>query len=184
MTLKLEHIIILGMFLYILFLSMCSDPEVITETKIENFSDTTIIRDTVIKEIVKNHYHVKPSSVDTVFLTPEYVASLDSFFFKINDTILNADITVFSESTPLINFKYKVKKFELKEKIVIKDSTIYEPLKNHFFLGAQIGGNQNSFIFAPKIEMLSKKDYLYSVGYDLLNKSVLIGLSKKISFKR
>ena len=185
MNLKIEHVIITGMFLYILFLSMCSDPKrdpIDDVAKV--YRDTTVTHDTTEIVVEKHHWHVQPANTDTVFLTPKYIASLDTFVFNINDSILDAKITALSKSTPVINFSYKVKKFEFREKIVIRDSTVVEKIKTKFYFGALIGGNQKSFIFAPKIDMLSKKGIIYSGGYDLINKSFILGMSKKISLKR
>lgn len=184
MNLKIEHIIIVGMFAYILFLSMCQDPKVVTETIVERYTDTTIVHDTTIKEVAKHHWHVQPSNHDTVYLTPEYIASLDTFIYDIKDSILEAKITALSETKPLINFSYKVKHFEIKETIQIKDSLIVERKKTQFFIGAIIGGNQTSFMIAPKIDILSKNGFIYSGGYDLINKSIIVGVGKKISLKR
>jgi hypothetical protein len=58
MKFKTEHFIIIGLFLYVLFLSMCKDPKIVTETVVERYSDTTITHDTVVKEIAKHHWHV------------------------------------------------------------------------------------------------------------------------------
>ena len=184
MNLKLEHIIIIGLFGYILFLSMCKDPNVVTDTVVERYTDTTITHDTLIKEIAKHHWHVQPSNTDTVYLTPEYIATLDTFVFNINDSILDAKITALSKSQPVINLSYNVKQFEIKETIQIKDSVVVERLKTQFFIGAMIGGSQNSFMFAPKIDLLAKNGFLYSGGYDLLNKNIILGIAKKISLKR
>tara|TARA_R110002167_G_scaffold110087_4_gene280333 strand:+ start:834 stop:1388 length:555 start_codon:yes stop_codon:yes gene_type:complete len=184
MRIKIEHIIIAALFVYILFLSMCNSPKIITETVVERYSDTTITHDTVIKEIVKHHWHVQPSNTDTVFLSPEYIATLDTFIFNINDSILDARITALSKSQPVINLSYKVKQFEIKESILIKDSVVVERLKNQYFIGAMVGGSQNSFMFAPKIDILAKNGFLYSGGYDIINKTVIIGIGKKISLKR
>ncbi len=184
MTLKIEHIIITGLFVYILFLSMCKDPKVVTDTIVERYTDTTITHDTVVREVEKHHWHIQPSNTDTIYLTPEYIASLDTFEFNINDSILDAKITALSKSQPLINFSYKVKHFEIKETIQIKDSLIVEKLKTQFFIGAMIGGNQNSFMFAPKFDVLSKGGFVYTGGYDLINKSLIVGIGKKISLKR
>jgi len=163
---------------------MCKDPKIVTETVVERYSDTTITHDTVIKEIAKHHWHVQPSNTDTVFLTPQYIASLDTFIFNINDSIMDAKITALCETQPLINLSYKVKHFEIKETIKIKDSTVVERLKTQFFIGAIIGGNENSFMFAPKIDILSKNGFIYSGGYDVINKSILVGVGKKISCEK
>lgn len=184
MNLKLEHLIIVGLFAYILFLSMCKDPKIVTEKVVERYTDTITTHDTVVKEVQKHHWHVQPSNVDTVFINPEYIASLDTFTFNINDSILSANITALSKTQPLINFSYKVKHFEIKETIQIKDSLIVEKLKTQFFIGAMIGGNQNSFMFAPKIDILSKQGFIYSAGYDVINKKAILGIGKKISLKR
>jgi len=173
-----------GLFLYILFLSMCKDPKVITDMVVERYSDTTVVHDTLVREVAKHHWHVQPSNTDTIYLTPEYIASLDTFIFNINDSVLDAKITALSKFQPVINLSYEVKQFEIKEKITIKDSTVVEKVKTQFFIGAYIGGNQTSFMFAPRIDVLSRQGYLYSGGYDLLSKSIVIGLSKKISLKR
>jgi hypothetical protein len=39
-------------------------------------------------------------------------------------------------------------------------------------------------MFAPKIDILAKNGFIYSGGYDLLNKNIILGVAKKISLKR
>jgi hypothetical protein len=184
MNLKIEHIIIAGLFLYILFLSMCKDPKVVTDTVVERYSDTTVVHDTVETEITKHHWHLQPSNTDTVYLTPEYIATLDTFVFNINDSLLDARITALSKSQPVINLDYKIKQFEIKETITIKDSVVVERFKKQLYIGAIIGGSQNSFMFAPKFDVLTENGIVYTGGYDVINKSIIVGLSKKISLKR
>ena len=184
MALTIERVIIIGLFVYILFLSMCSTPKTIKgDDVVFHSTDTIFETDTIITEVVKNHYHIKPVNVhDTILLTASQIALLDTFLFEVNDSVLTAKITALSEKQPLINFSYKVKNFEIKNKITIKDSIIREPLKNELYFGAVIGGGVDNFIFAPKLDFKTKRGFIYSGGYDLINKSILIGIGKKLTF--
>lgn len=183
MKLKIEHLIILGLFVYILFLSMCNSPKVGKQVVIERHTDTIVEHDTVINEVVRSHVKLQPVNIhDTVILTVDQIADLDTFKFEIRDSLMDANITAFCESQPLIDFDYKIKHFEIKEVVTIKDSLITEEKKNEFYFGAMIGGSQSTFVFAPKVDLKTKKGFIYTGGFDVINKNILLGVSKKISF--
>jgi len=183
-VMKIEYIIIAGLFLWILFLSQCSEPKTVVkkERVVFHSSDTTVVHDTIIKEVEKHHWHVQPSNVPAVEYTTEQIAKMDTFMFEINDSILSAKISAISTNYPIINFNYKVKYFETKETIKIKDSLVVMPLKNEFFFGATIGGGLNQFIFAPRVSMKSKNDWFYSVGYDIIGKNLMLSAERKLTF--
>lgn len=184
MNLKIERIIIVGLFIYILFLSMCKSPSIdVEDDVIFRSSDTIVKTDTVIREVLKTHYKIKPVNIhDTIIMTASEIALLDTFLFEVNDSVLEAKITALAEKQPLIDFSYKVKHFEIQKQITIKDSIIREPLKNEFYIGVFVGGGVDNFIFAPKVDFKTKKGFIYSGGYDLINKSILIGVGKKLTF--
>lgn len=184
MKLKIEHIIIAGLFAWILSLSMCNDQKTITkkERVVFHSRDTTVVHDTIIREVQKHHWHVTPSNVPVVEYTPEQIAKMDTFNFRINDSILTANINAIATAQPIINFDYKVKHFEIKTETIIKDSLVVEPLKNEIGIGAFVGGGQNQFMFAPKVSFHRKNKWTYTVAFDVIGKNVMIGCEKKLKF--
>lgn len=185
MAISIERITIVVLFAILLFMQMCKKPNLIagkTNDVIHHSIDTITEIDTIKKVITKHHYHLQAAGKDTIFLTPEVIAKMDTFSFPIKDSILTANITVLSETQPVIDFDYKVTFFEIREKITIKDSLVVQKNKNEFYLGALIGGSNKSFMIAPMANIKTKNGFIVGAGYDVINQNVILGFSKKIQF--
>ena len=54
------------------------------------------------------------------------------------------------------------------------------PPKNEFYIGGMLQANKNNIGLGPNLTMKSKKKNIYTFGYDFLNKSIHLSVSKKI----
>ena len=163
------------------------EEEVITQT------ETIIKRDTVYKEVIKEDIQyvptirevVKevliPTEIDTVSILREYymkyvytdTIEIDSIGFAyIEDTISQNKFL-----SRNVSYNYNIP--------TIIDSittTITKtlPPKNEFYIGGMLQANKNNIGLGPNLTMKSKKKNIYTFGYDFLNKSIHLSVSKKI----
>jgi len=65
-------------------------------------------------------------------------------------------------------------------------NTITTPQTNKVFVGLNFAYTPiiNKLAIVPVITLVGKNDYSYSVGYDFLNNSYLVGVAAKIKFRR
>jgi len=179
---KIKDFIIIALVVLIAYLYTCNKQGTVVSEKIVRFTDTIIEVDTLINEVVKNHYNLREIH-DTIVLT-EVPLGLDTFYYNIQDSLLEAKITAFSNERPYINFDYKLKNFEIKTNTLIKDSVYHEKVKSYLSVGAMITGSQNSFGFAPQIQYNHNSGNNFGIGYDLINNNLNISFYKRVSFKK
>ena len=81
--------------------------------------------------------------------------------------------------------EYNLLQIAISDSVYVRDSVnVTRQIKKSFLsAGAMVTGSGSSFGFAPTFTYSHKKGNNYSVGYDLINGNVLIGFTKKISFK-
>ena len=60
----------------------------------------------------------------------------------------------------------------------------YEQPKTKVFAGIHIGGNAQQFGIGPEMALLTKRDNLYTINYDIVNKTAEGGILWKIRFKK
>ena len=192
---KLPYITaIVGLIVYIVLMQTCNSGEKPTE-KTENFhkETTKTITDTVIivgEKLNVPIYKIKwliKNTTDTLFLEPQNVSNkLDTFLASIKDSLLEANITVYAKERPFIDFSYELRNFETTITKNIKDSTYKEIKirKGYMSFGATILGSKTNFGFAPIMQYNRKSGMTYSGGYDIINRNLHVGFTKKISFRR
>lgn len=183
---RIKDILIVSLFVGIILLFTCngsdeviSDPEII---EVEVFrTDSIHFTDTIVK-IVKVPVKSIPL-IDTVYAYNDVVTHV--YFQK--DSLLSYRVEVDSECFPEdVRIEYDVNQFNVRDSIYIRDSVhTKEQIKKSFLsAGAMLTGNQNSFGVAPMLTYSHKKGNNYSLGYDVINGSVMVGFTKKISFKK
>ena len=177
---KLKDLIIVGLFLVIIYLFTCNKPNTVVKEKTVRFTDTIVEVDTIVNEIVKNHYNI--SEIHDTIVFKDVPLGLDTFYYPIKDSLLEATITAYSIERPYINFDYKLKQFEIKERTLIKDSVYTEKIKSYLSVGAMLVGSKNSFGFAPQIQYNHNSGNNLGVGYDVINRNINISYTKKLSF--
>ena len=188
---KLEHLVILGLFIYVVFLSTCNskpiDPKIITKEVVR--VDSIHTTDTIVQHHTKYISNVPqlvniPHTPFNIDLTDTNVFN-DTFYYGIKDSLLEATILVHGESKPdSIGFDYDLKTFTIRDSIYIRDSVYVKEqiLKSYLSAGASIYGG-NSFGFIPTIFYNHKTGNNFGLGYDLFNKNIHITYSKRLKLK-
>lgn len=176
---NIKTYIIIGLVIIIVILSQCRNNTNVPNTV--TFRDTIIKIDTIVKTITKHHTNLPVYIHDTILLnTPIDTNKIYSTYVsKVNDSLLQATITVKAENRPFISMKYTLKNYEINSTTLIKDSTHTEAeIKRTFGLGALLKGNENNFGFIPMIEYNDRKNNSFKGGYDVINKDYYVGYIK------
>ena len=193
---KTKDFIIIGLALVIFYLSTCNKPQTIETEKTEHYKDSTTTITIDSSEIEGSHKNLtaiqKRDSIitkDSTVLVYDTIPveaiplGLDTFYYNIKDSLLEAKITAFSKERPYIDFDYKMKSFEIKERTIIKDSVYHERVKSYLSAGVMLTGSQSSFGFAPQLQYNHKTGINVGIGYDIINRNYHLGFTKRISFK-
>jgi hypothetical protein len=178
MTKWLSNIlIIIGIVLCVIFLQHKFFPTIIDESI---HTSDTIYQDTGKVVYVPQPYpiFVDTSRIDTVILpvdsaaiVAEYLALHQKYYstYHYEDTLVD-DSTMYikinseiSQNKPL---KYYVDWYDRTPTVINNTTNIYR--QNEFYLGLDIGNQELS----ANLLFLSKKGYIFGVGYDPLNKTV------------
>lgn len=138
-----------------------------------------------------------PYSVPVEVIVPKYV----TFHDTINDTIFNTleynnpyedsliSGSIFSriktDGTLVDQQLNYIPKFP---KYINRTDSIFlmkpEEKKVKLFLGIDGGVSANYILLKPKLELLTKKEVKFEVGYDIINKGYHVGISKKIKLRK
>ncbi|MGR3177841.1 MAG: hypothetical protein ACUZ8E_07265 [Candidatus Anammoxibacter sp.] len=188
--------------IYILFLQQCGskcNPEIIEVDTVLNVTvyDTTWYDTTRYKYLTviipKPHY-------DTIRIPAKildnYFNEFDDFFDNdfqypaiYEDTITNDTISIYyrakvTGSLDEFTLGYKIyAPFYIESITTIQTQITRRKRFQGFYLGLDVGGNMQSFNhFAPMLE-LSTHRYNYNAGFNLMNKSVIVGMRVKIGKK-
>ena len=175
-------IIILGMFLYILFLQDCSKDNIINEvTTIETdttritFVDTIKFVDTVLHKIYIKIQ--RPVIVND---------SIKEYTNKFTDSLLTGSIWTQLTGKLLdqkINYTPKFPQYIIQTDTIIintNQTTIRQPSNFSLNLGLEVGGNTDVFNFSPILGLTNNRGTSYSYRYGVLDKTHNIGLMYKI----
>lgn len=183
------NIILIGIILFLWFTRGCGDGNSV-EIKTDTITSVHYIHDTlwhqlpprIIHTPVKIVYKEPEMYFDTASVIEKYYASMyyeekweDSIMdIRINDTI-SANEIVYRD----------VKYFRKTPTTVVTNLiTPKETAKVKVFAGFNIGGNENELSsFTPELELIMYDKRAFSVGYNLQNKSVELGVKWKISFR-
>lgn len=120
---------------------------------------------------------------DTIYLN----GLLNTYIYSEQDSLLDYEIRVDATIKPSdVRIKYDLKNFTIHDTIstYVKDSVYELDTRSYLSIGANIGGSKNSFSFTPTLMYNHKRNNTYIIGYDLINKSYIIGFSKKISMRK
>jgi hypothetical protein len=191
LKIRVEHIVILGLFVYIVFFQTCNtkqDPIIKTVETVR--VDSLRIYDT-IKTVLRVPYTnvpliniEPPKGIDlsdtSVFHTKTYV-------YAKKDSLLDYEIKIEGECEPVdVKIKYDITQLTILDSVYIRDSThVKELIKKSFIsLGGQVIGNENYFGFAPQLFYHHKSGSNFGVGYDVLNKNLQLTYTKKLSLRK
>jgi hypothetical protein len=149
--------------------------EIIRVDSVYNHTTDTFVRKIYVQ--TKSIQYIDSSKIDSVS---------NGYIYEGKDSLLNYSIFVQSKERPFdVKLKYDVKQFTIHDSVnvYVKDSVYNEVRKSYMSAGAIIQGG-NKFGFSPVISYNHKKGNSYFVGYDLFNKNLQIGFTKRISFKK
>lgn len=178
----------------IIFLQQCrKSPEI--ETEIVKV-DTTIyitIYDTLWHDTTRFNYFDVPIPkpyYDTVLVKVNDFDFDEDFILKYPATYTDiiSDDTVSIEYTLLvrgylddIKIGYKLlQPFLIEQTTLIETEVTKRERSTHLYIGIDIGANKDKFgYFTPELELTTRR-YNYSAGFNILDKSVIIGLKRRI----
>lgn len=160
----------------------------------QQVNDTIVNTDTIVKERyidrekIVNRY-IPIESIDCIYIyadTDQILADynrLKIYKRKLWADSL-ADITTFDTvyQNSLLGSHVEAL-FKVHDTTIVRTQIVKEVIKprNKAFIGLQLGYiKPDGFISAPTLHYLTKKDNMYSFGYDPFNKAYLIGMSWKI----
>ena len=185
MSLDPKILVILGMFLYILFLQDCSKDnkiDEVTTVKIDTtrvtFVDTIKFIDTVLHRVyvkIKKPVVINDSVKE---YTNEFTDSLLSGFVwtQLTGKLLDQKI----DYTP----KFPKYIIQVDTIIINTEQTTIRSVSNFSLnLGVEVGGNTERFNFSPLLGVTTKKGNSYSYRYGVLDKTHNIGLMYNFKFK-
>jgi hypothetical protein len=176
----IQPLIILALILYIMFLQQCNTVETCNNT-VER--DTVTVVDTVHFQVDKPFIVEVPVPypvTDTFYLEGKPI--LANFYTQeYEDSLLVGDMSAVVEGRLLEwQFTYTPKFPKYINTTTTITNTVTEN-KNMLFMGLETMYVNNTFINTNfKLSLYQKKGYLYSLGYDPLNRGVALGMHLKI----
>ena len=184
--------IALGIMVIVLFIvHRCTSPKPGTRWKEKITIDTihTTSTDTVWQEKVIYVETEIPSPSDTIYVDSTYM-DLPRLVYspKHNDSLLEANFKVVVDGVLVEhNFNYIPKYPQYiytRDTFRINTNTTKELNKTQLFLGLEVGGNSTQFNVSPKVSLKTKRDFIYSYRYGLLDKTHNIGVTKLVTLKK
>jgi len=175
-----QVIIIVALIGYVMFLRECTTPKVITNNTVDTIyrSDSVYVPRIVERIVPKIYYNDTGSTkylVDTLLLTDTAYIILDwntEYIYK--DTLLNNKDGFVSVIDTIYRNKIKSRQKQIK-----LYSQRIEPI-NHYYLGLGVSGSPDRFGLSANIGLITKRNNLYTIGYDVLNKDVYLNLYWRI----
>lgn len=177
-----KNVIILLLLLCILYLQFCNkvvktDVPVTVKHPIEVKTKTVVDTVYLPKRVV-----IEKIRIDTVPVIKQDGTKV--YTNTVEDSILTAKITahVTGELTDLsLEYTPKFPKYINRTDSVFVVKTVEKPvIKRYFSIGFETGTNLQKFNFRPIVSYLDKKNNTFSLSYNLVDKSVDVGISKRI----
>lgn len=184
-TFSIKNWVIVVLIILLLIKACTSNTKYITKDHYETVTTVDTIRfpkkiTTTIVKIDTVYKLIKDYGDTTIHLTrKEYTQPIEDSLIKGTLTIV-ADGTIVSPVT--LNYIAKFPKYILKTDSIFVTKPSKQPLS--LIVGADIGGNTKQFIVAPTIGLITPKGYMYSIGYDISQKTYTFGLRKTIRLKK
>ena len=175
---QIPYLFIIGLIIYIIFLRECTPPKIVDNYKTDTIysNDTTYIpqvdtvhfTDTLYVDSIINHTIIN-ERIDTVYILRQH------FTNRIyTDTILNDVRGLIIINDTLYRNRIKSRYNSIK---LFRDKPI---IKNKYFLGGGVIGSQDRLGLMANVGLLTKRNKLYTAGYDFINKDVSLSLYIKI----
>jgi len=190
-NLDIKWLIIIGLGIYILFLQQCGDNQPCEDT-VTTTIDTVYKQgrsDTTFIEVEKPIYIRVEIPVPTTITvnTPEGPLEVREYTSSISDSLISGTIVSQVDGvlvSQVLNYVPLFPKYinRVDTFIVDRTNTIVKQ-KNYIGIGAEIGGTSATVNVSPKLSLVTKKGYIYSYRYGLLDKSHNISIVKKFNIK-
>ncbi len=126
---------------------------------------------TQIKEVVLIHADTI-HALANVFKTFEYKQS-----FRDTNVAIGITDTIFANSIKGAKWTYQILKPTVISQTINKPVA---PIKNKVFIGISLNGSPKTFGAGPQMALLTKRDKLFTVGYDIINATYNVGAFIKI----
>lgn len=181
MNFKIEHIIILILIGYILFLQQCTEPKKIYIKDSQKEITKEVYIDTILFNYpVPVEYKIPIKEPIASTIDPIDSSIINKYELPIEDSLLTGKVSTMVDGTLLdMNFTY-TPKFP---KYINKETIITEKLKpkNMLFITGGLEGGKT--FFSPKLglSLYQKKGYLYSATYDPINKLYGVGIGIQLT---
>lgn len=124
---------------------------------------------------------VPPAMVDSLAVVMAYFAVRQG-----TDTLVNDDKYLISMRWAVTQNKPTFFQPTIVNRLptTIISHTITEPKRNKVFAGMTVGGNPEQFGLGASVALMTKKEHLYSVSYDVINKDFGVTFYYKIKLKK
>ena len=122
-------------------------------------------------EVVK--YDTTFKDVDTLKIIQNYLTE-NKYTFNINDSTGNIDVFLSVKYNQLANYSWKGY-FKTYTKTITDTKYIQSVKHNKLLVGLVLSGNADRFGAAPVAGFKTKKDNVFLVGYDVINKEYKVG---------
>ena len=166
------------------------EPKTVSSHTVEIIRDTIPVHDTIPEHVpaLVIHDTVYPSvPFDTLDLIADYFAVKTA-----NDTLKGENYSIVIHDIITRNRiqsrKANAKINVLTETIHITDSILVPcncpKARNKVYAGIGVGGWTDKVGFAPSVALNTKKDNLYAVSYDIINRTAWISMYWKIRIKK
>jgi len=175
----IPYVFILILLGYIVFLQQCTpkpNPVYITDTI--TYRDTTYIpqidtlklTDTIYLDSIIRQIIIK-EKLDTIIIFREHFI-LNTY----KDTILNDSNGLIVVNDTLYRNKIKHRYNQIK----LYPQRIKPTLLTKYYIGVGINGGRDRMGLSANVGILTKKDYIYTLKYDLINKEISFNLYLKL----
>jgi hypothetical protein len=129
-------------------------------------------------------YDTSLREVDSFAIVKDYLAEVYGHAVLIDDSSAFLKINYMVCENRL---KYVIPIFQNKRATtIIHNTTVIESVKpkTKIFAGVGVGRSLTSFALAPSLALLSKKDHLYTMSYDVINNDVYVSMYWKLHFRK
>ena len=122
-----------------------------------------------------------PEGIDSLAVARAYFSKRMGIDTLVNDSLYLLSLSwEVQENKPIF---YQPTIIDRKPTTIISH-TITEPKRNKVFAGMTVGGNPEQFGLGASIALMTKKEHLYSVSYDVINKDFGVTFYYKIRLKK
>jgi hypothetical protein len=125
-----------------------------------------------------------PSNVDTGAILADYFAK------NVYHRVLMDDTTALIELTDTVHqnqLQQGTLKFRNRQPVTVHNTYVIHPPPDprfQLYAGGFVSGSQERFGAGPALFVKTKRDHLYGIGYDALDKTAQLHMQWKISFRK